>query len=351
MRSRSSGWWVIVAALAWLSVSCVGDGTSSSPPSSTPERSESPPFALSTVQAGGARGDDLVVVQADTGRVAMRFADGTWSELPPIDETGSWLYRSTGSSVIAGGYRCDALTNEGVCEGGSPSFHRLAEDLSGWDELDVPMPAEPFRDNVEITAELVTGGSAIFYVDAESYLVDADGQVSRFTPRWVLCVIDGALVEPVEDAIIDRPGTFATEQFLTRLRLVSLADLTGPPEVVELPEPVPVLGEVICGAGKVSIVGEGTTEWVFDVAERTLTRIESNSRSAGVQGAQQLDGHAATSPDGTTLFAGGYGRTWSRTGLEPWQDTGRPLIAVWATDSAVLGLDPSSDEVVELSGP
>ena len=153
------------------------------------------------------------------------------------------------------------------------------------------------------------------------------------------------------DAVIERPGPYVPERFYTRLQLVSLADPDAAPEVVELSDPIPVLGGRVCGAAHVSIVGDGTAEWVFDVTERAVTRIESNSREAGVQGALQIDGHDAISPDGATHYATGRGRTWSRTGLEPWQNTGLELVRLWATDTAVLGVDATTNEVVELASP
>ena len=349
MGKRTFRGGLAVASLVLLATSCAGE-QSLLPLDARPDRTESPPFELSTVLAGGARGDDLVVVQADTDRVAIRFADGTWSELPAIDATGSWLYRSTGSDIIAGGYRCDALSEDGGCERGTPSFLRLEDDLSGWRELDLSPTGTPVSGEMELTAQLVAGDRALFSVGAETYLVDSGGEVRSFAHGEGWCVVGDLLVQGT-DAVIERPGPYVPERFYTRLQLVSLADPDAAPEVVELSDPIPVLGGQICGATHVSIVGGGTAEWVFDVTERAVTRIESNSREAGVEGALQVDGHDAISPDGATHYAAGRGRTWTRTGLEPWQDTGLELMRLWATDSAVLGLDATTNEVVELTSP
>ncbi len=347
MGKRTFRGLLAAASLVLLAASCAGE-QSLLPLDAGPGRTESPPFELSTVSAGGARGDDLVVVQAGTDRVAIRFADGTWSELPAIDATGSWLYRSTGSDIIAGGYRCDALSEDGGCERGAPSFLRLEDDLSGWRELDQSPPGTPVSGEIELTAQLVAGDRALFTVGARTSLVDSGGEVRSFAHGEGWCVVGDLLVQGT-DAVIEQPGPHMPELFYTRLQLVSLADPDAAPEAVELSDPIPVLGEHVCGATHVSIVGDGTAEWVFDVTERAVTRIESNSREAGVQGALQVDGHAAISPDGATLYANGSGRTWSRTGLEPWQDTGLGLTRLWATDSAVLALDAASNQVIELS--
>lgn len=347
------GWgWVTAALLALcvLSISACGDSGESSATSTTAsERASTPPFELSTVVGGGGRGADFVAVQADSNRVAVRFADGTWEEIPAIDATGSWLYRSIGSTVIAGGYRCESPPAGGSCADGEPTFFMLDDDLSGWRELEAPPATDALSGEIELTALPATSGRAMFSVGADTYLVDTGGGVSRFEAGQGPCAFDGTLVRTV---VVPGSGDGSGEgRRIGGFELISLADPSAAPVTVTTPDPIPTTGGEVCGAGQVSIVaGEGSTEWVLDVAGRTVTRIESNTNEAGVAGGLQINGGTATSPDGSTIFVshGANGHTWQRTGLEPWQDTGLELAGVYATDTAVLGLDTSTNQVIEL---
>ncbi|MFN7148578.1 MAG: hypothetical protein ACK4V6_03775 [Microthrixaceae bacterium] len=349
----------LVAMCVLSNAACGGTDESRATPTTSDVRSSTPPFELATVAAGGGRGSDLVVVQFESNRAAVRFADGTWTEIPGIEATGSWLYRSIGSTVIAGGFRCESLSEDGACPEGEPSFFMLEDDLSGWRELDAPPATVPLSDEIELTALPATTGWAMFSVGADTYLVDDAGAVSRFEAGHGLCAVDGTLVRPV---IVPRPAdgsevdiaTLHSSGVETRIggfELVSLADPSAAPTTVPITDPVSTTADEVCGGGRVSIVADdGSTEWVLDVADRTVTRIESNSNEARVAGGLQIDGGSATSPEGSTVHVSNRadGRTWRRTGLEPWQDTGLELHGVYATDTAVLGLDAAANQVVEL---
>jgi hypothetical protein len=280
-------------------------------------------------------------------------------EIPGIDATGSWLYRSIGSTVVAGGFRCKSQPVDGTCADAEPSFFMLEDDLSGWRELEAPAATAPMSDEVELTALPATGGWALFSVGADTYLVDDTGDVSRFEAGGGLCAVDGSLVRSV---VLPRPADGSevdilelrrsgVELWIGGFELISLSDPSAVPITVPIADRLPIFADVVCGAGWASIVSDdGGVEWVLDVADRSVVRIESNSNEAGVAGGLQIDGRTATSPDGSTTFVsnGAGGRTWRRTGLEPWQDTGLELHGVDATDTAVLGLDTAANEVVEL---
>lgn len=333
---------IVVSTL--LLVACGGPGHSTA---TTQARSDTPPFDVSTIAGAASRGDDLVVVQERTNRVAIRWADGSWSEAPAIDAEGSWFYRTVGPTVVAGGFECDSLDDAGGCAGAEPSFYRFAED--GWQKLDAPDPTQPLRAEVELTAEQRLRDWGLFKVGgADTYLVDARGDVTLFDHGYI-CAVDDSVVSAAAPG--ESHGPPPPERFFNAFEIRSLSRPADPPAIVAAPEPIPMLGEQICGAGHVStVVPGGTTEWVLDVSDATVSRVESNSNAVGVVGAEGLEAGAATSPDGDTLFrrTGQDGRTMRRTGSGPWNDTGLELSGLWATESGVIGLDAASGTFVEV---
>lgn len=362
MRNVRRATAALVTLCVAIGAACAGTDAPRAASTTSQVRSPTPPFDLATVGAGGGRGSDLAVVQVESNRAAVRFADGTWAEIPGIDATGSWLYRSIGSTMVAGGFRCETPSVDGTCADGEPSFFMLEDDLSGWRELEAPAATSPLSGEIELTALPATSGWAMFSVGADTYLVDDAGDVSRFEAGGGLCAVDGTLVRSV---VLPRPAD-GSEVDIVELRrsgvelriggfeLISLSDSSVAPITIPIADPVSIVADVVCGAGWVSIVADdGGMEWVLDVEGRAVTRIESNSNDAGVAGGLQIDGRTATSPDGSTTFVshGADGRTWRRTGLEPWKDTGLELHGVYATDAAVLGLDTAANETVELPMP
>jgi len=111
------------------------------------------------------------------------------------------------------------------------------------------------------------------------------------------------------------------------------------------------VGLRICGAGYVAILPEsGTTEWVFDVAARTVQPIESNTLEMVQSPTFMRPGDQAQASDGTTLYVRNFdGRTVRRQGLGLWEETGLVLDGVWSTDSATWGLDGTRHEFVKVT--
>ena len=347
-----AGAYAAVVALCLVGVSCSSGEKVDSTSATSPGRSESPPFDLATMTGAAGRGDDLVVVQEGTNRAAIRWADGSWSEAPGIDAEGFWFYRTVGPTVVAGGYECDSLNDEGGCEGAEPLFYRLEDD--GWQELDAPEPSQPLGGGpldgeVELTAVRGPRDWGLFRVGgADTYLVDARGEVDLFDHGF-MCAVDDTVVSAAENR--DSQGGPVQEGSFDAFELRSLSAPSDPPVVVAVPEPIPILAQPVCGAGHVSVVTPGgSTEWALDVSEATVTRIESNSNEARIVGVENIEAGAATSPDGNTLFqrTGPDGRTMRRIGLGPWEDTGLELSGLWATDSDVIGLETATGTLVEL---
>ncbi|HTN99920.1 MAG TPA: hypothetical protein VL068_04525 [Microthrixaceae bacterium] len=352
MRSRRQRnvFWLAAIWFVACSLLLTACRNSERPVALAPGRSETPPFDLETRAGAAVRGEELVVAQQGTNRIAVRWADGSWSEAPGIKAEGFWYYRTVGPTVVAGGYQCESMSDESGCEGVTPSFYRLAADLSGWQKLDSPKPTQPLTANVEVRAEQGLRAWALFSVGgADTFLVGTDGTV-KLLGEGFLCAISDTVVEAA-DVTVGSLGYAQLEESFTTFKIRSLAKPSDPPVVVAAPEPIPMLGQAICGAGYVSIVApNGETEWALNVSDGTVTRFESNTNAVGAQGATGVEAGAATSPDGNTLFkrTGANGRTMRRTGLGLWEDTGLELSGVWATDSGVIGLKIGANTFIEL---
>jgi hypothetical protein len=199
----------------------------------------------------------------------------------------------------------------------------VAGTVGSWQELDAPEPTQPLTTEVELTAFQGLRDWALFRVGgADTYLVDTDGVVT-LSRSGFMCAVDDTVVERTDISVVERVDSLGRpmqERFFTAFKIRSLAEPSTPPRIVAAPEPIPMLGEQVCGAGHVSTVApEGTTEWALDVSEGTVTRFESNTNAVGAEGALGVEAGTASSPDGNTLYKRTAGQTMRRTGLEPWK--------------------------------
>lgn len=350
----------LVLVVVAMAASCGDSGTSGESSPTTLDRLTEAPLDLTAgVQVAG-RGEDLVVIESGTNDAAIRWAtDGTWSALPSIGVNGAWEYVTVGPTVVAGGYECQSDDDgTGYCPDAIVTYFRLAEDLSSWERLDAPAPEA--TSDIEMTASIGPQDHALFIAGNDELVIDADGEVNdvSFGPyglRGFNCVVGDTVVsvsaaaptEPVDE------GALPVDRVVDGIGTQSLAAPGGDWDPVEpFPPGIPSqVGLRICGAGFVAILPEtGTTEWVFDLAERTVRPVESNTLEMVQSPTFMRPGDQAQAPDGTTLFVRNFdGRTVRRDGLGPWEDTGLVLDGVWATDSAVWGLESTSHEFVTLT--
>jgi hypothetical protein len=350
----------LVLVVVAVAASC-GDSSASgeSSPAALERLAEAPVDLAAGVQVAG-RGEDLVVIEAGTNDVAIRWtSDGTWSALPPIGVDGSWQYVTVGPTVVAGGYECRSDDDgAGHCPDATVTYFRLAEDLSGWERLDAPAPEA--TSDVEMTASIGPQEHALFVAGNDELVIDAAGEVTdvdfgAYGLRGFNCVV-GDTVVGVSAAAPTAPvdeGALPVDRVVDGIGTQSLAAPSGDWDPIEpflsgIPSEV---GLRICGAGYVAILPEaGTTEWVFDLADRTVQPVESNTLEMVQSPTFMRPGDQAEAPDGTTLFVRNFdGRTVRRKGLGLWDDTGLVLDGVWSTASAVWGLDSTSHEFVTLT--
>ncbi len=348
---------MVVVAIA---ASCGDSGTAGPSSPTTLERLTEAPLDLAAAVQVAGRGDDLVVIESGTNDAAIRWAsDGSWSSLPSIGVNGAWQYVTVGPTVVAGGYECNSDDDgTGYCPDAHVTYFRLAEDLSSWKRLDAPAPEA--TSDIEMTASIGPQDHALFIAGSDELVIDADGEVNdvSFGPyglRGFNCVVGDTVVgvsaaaptEPVDD------GALPIDRVVDGIGTQSLAGPSGDWDPVEpFPSGIPSqVGRRICGAGYVAILPEaGTTEWVFDVAERTVQPVESNTLEMVQSPTSMRPGDQAQAPNRTTLFVRNFdGRTVRRDGLGLWDDTGLVLDGVWSTASAVWGLDSTRHEFVEVT--
>lgn len=350
----------LVLVVVVMAASCGDSSTAGeSSPAALERLVEAPVDLAAGVQVAG-RGEDLVVIEAGTNDVAIRWtSDSTWSALPSIGVDGAWQYVTVGPTVVAGGYECRSGDDgTGYCADATVTYFRLAEDLSGWERLDAPAPAT--TSDLDLTASIGPQDHALFIAGNDELVIDADGEANdvsfgAYGLRGFNCVVGDTVVgvsaaaptEPVDE------GALPVDRVVDGIGTQSLAAPSGDWDPVEpFPSGIPSqVGLRICGAGYVAILPEaGTTEWVFDIAARTVQPVESNTLEMVQSPTFMRPGDQAEAPDGATLFVRNFdGRTVRRDGLGLWEDTGLVLDGVWATDSAVWGLDSTTHEFVRVS--
>lgn len=352
----------VLAAVALALLGACGESTADpGAPASELERSPEPPFDLSSGFRVAGRGDDLVVLQYATDAAAIRWtADGTWSTLPSFDDEGYFEFVTIGPTVVAGGFTCsNSFSADGYCTDGEVALFRLSEDLTEWTRLevpDIPVTSEP-----ELTAS--TGPQAVgeFQIQGTDVSVDAEGRVTigdvtSYDGTGFACLVDGTFVNVAtrgtDPAVQDpMPGAQVVARIATRPvdepdAGWSLIDVGA--EVI----PVADLGR-ICGVGRVSLIPEGgTSEWVVDVAGRTIRSVESNTAAVVGSTWAMRPGEQAESPDGRTLYvAREDGEIVRRTDLAPWESAGAQGERVWASDAGVWTFDRTSGDFVRLDPP
>ena len=347
-----AGVYAVVVALCLISVSCTSGETADPTSTTSPARTDEPPFEPVGFNAAG-RGNDLVVIDALSDQMAIRFADGTWSALPSIPDNGVWRYVTVGPTVVAGGYSCAGQNPDGECSGDVSAF-RLAEDLSAWERLDTPK--ESVDPETEMTVTTGPQEVGVFNIGQLSLAIDSDGTVTTLdapsvpTPNGaVSCVVDDTRViaayGPEADLTLPVPVVDA----------VAMQPLAAPDSDWTPVEPVPAgiqnwIGRRICGPGYMSILPQaGTAEWVVDLATATLSQIESNTLEMVADPGYMDPGEQAIAADIDTVYVTNTnGRTVRRTGLGPWEDTGVNVTAIYATGSAVWGFDPTAGDFIQL---
>lgn len=288
-----------------------------------------------------------------SGEVAIRFTDGTWSELPQIEDEGVWRYVTVGPTVVAGGYSCTDESAEDAC-GGEVSAFRLAEDLSDWERLDTPK--ESLGPEPELTVTTGPQNVGVFDIGQLSLVIDADGTVTTLTSPFptpnggTSCVVNDtrivAAYGPADELTLPVPIVEA----------VGVQSLSPPNGDWEPIDPVPEgiqnwIGRRICGPNYMSILPQaGTTEWVIDPSSGTLSPIESNTLEMVPDSGYMDPGEQAIVPGSDTVYVtNSDGRAVRRTGLGPWEDTGVDVAGVHATDSAVWGFDTDIGDFIQVS--
>lgn len=298
-------------------------------------------------------GERLVAVDDRADEAAIRDPDGTWTELPTIEQEGVWHYTSVGPIVVAGGYTCDNGREDQSCRG-VVALYRLEPDLSGWTRLDVPH-AEATSDT-ELTASIGPQQVGDFSIGPLRLLVDADGRV-RTGDRGPDDRRHGGSECKVGDTLVSI-GWGPEEDLTLPVPVVEQVDtlMLAEPDAAWQPiEPVPPaiqnwVGNRICGSEHMSILPrEGSTEWVVDLTTRSIRPVESNTLEMVQNPGHMWPGETAIGPEGSVFVVNSGGRTVRRQGLGPWQELSLELSAVYATPSTVWGVDPRANDVVELT--
>lgn len=297
------------------------------------------------VGAAGA-GDALVVLRGDPSsgerQAILRGADGSWLSLPDPPVLGP--IASVGSTVAIGGVTCDGSPCSG--SDGELAVVMLNDDRDEWVELAVPDVWLSSETEMSTVAGPLT--HAVFSIGDTSYVVDPDGTVTELPP---------APLEPAQQSV----GCFTDEHAVvvplaaTQFGAEAQFTLTGATQVLVLadasagwrsvgpvPAGVPTTNSDECAGGRFAfhwadtqhVLSTATWEWF---TERS-TWSEISSSPVFDDGPGQI----AVAPGGAVAFAVRSGGLYRRDGDGPWMSTWLTSGGVYATDDAVLTLDPSS---------
>lgn len=311
---------------------------------------------------GTGDGDDLVVISPNYGpgpyEAALRRADGTWWELPPVPFDGHVQLATAGDRAVAGGVACAGWR----CSDGELAFAILAEDRSGWVRLDAPDVALS-PTNTEITTSPDLGPFARFSIGTETYSVDERGDVDAWSPMSTVgppgSVEHGCYVEDTYVSVHLNLGVPSESGEPTWPRIVGdvhvqqVSDSTPPTSVGPVP-PGPATPTYFCAGGDL-IIDDGVAQGSFDVASGSWESGPSNLADVGgFVSISPITGRLATSPDGSTAFlvstnAGVLRRTtpgaWNPTGAFGHVfTTGVSVLVIAHDDQTVTEVWPESSD-------
>lgn len=297
-----------------------------------------------------AAGDDLVVISGawpPGNRIdaALRRADGSWWELPPLPFSGFIHLATAGDRAIAGGVACA----DARCQDGELAFAMLDENLGGWTRLDAPQVDLPVTET-ELTTSPGPTDLAEFSIGSNNYAVDEHGRIVDWRPQPIpgvggdafefacrvgdehvsMLMVSGDLNEAVRRGYLQE----ATGEVYVQ----PIGGSEAPTPVASVPPGTVTMYGYLC-AGNQMVIDHDGTEAVFHTDNRTWERVPSNYGAVvghGV-GVSPISGRLAVGPDGTAYSAesGGVVR---RVGPGAWEHTGSSG-SVFATDAQVLALD------------
>lgn len=306
-----------------------------------------PPADLASTLVGAAgAGDALVVLQGDPvsgdRQATLRRADGSWQSLPEPPVLGP--IASVGSTVAIGGVTCES----GPCDDreGALTIAMLNDDRDEWVALDAPEVSLPSETEISTVAGPLT--HAVFSIGDTSYVIDPDGTVAALPPapleagqQSVSCFTDEyAVVVPLAAT------QFGAESQFTLTGDTQVLDLADPAAgwraVGPVPAGAPTTYSDECAGGRFAFHW-GDTQHVLSAA--TWEWFTERSTWTEINGSPMFDdgpGQIAVAPGGAVAFAVRSGGLNRRDGDGPWTSTGLTSGGVYATDDAVLTLDPES---------
>ena len=307
------------------------------------------PFPIEPGDANAA-GDDLVVISGawpPGNRIdaALRRADGSWWELPPLPFKGFIQLATAGDRVVAGGVACA----DGGCDDGELAFAMLDEDLSGWSRLDAPQLDLPVTET-ELTTSPGPTDFAEFSIGSNTYTVDEHGQLVDWTPAPIpgvggdafefACRVGDEYVSMlmVSGDLNEAARRGYVQEATGEVYVQPIGGSEAPTPVASVPPGTVTMYGYLC-AGNQMVIDHDGTEAVFHTDNRTWERVPSNYGAVvghGV-GMSPISGRLAVGPDGTAYSAesGGVVR---RVGPGAWEHTGSSG-SVFATDAQVLAFD------------